>query len=78
MRLYDEGNIAVMAPENSCYFCDHCHDIFYDEDGPYAFGCDIENKPEIAFFDKVENTIGHAHFGLVVDCKNFKEEADES
>ena len=30
----------VMAPINSCYFCQHCTDIWFDyTNGPYMFLC---------------------------------------
>lgn len=52
----------VDAPENSCLFCDHCTDIFYDSGGIYATWCDLG-------LDTYAGSWG--------ECKSFIEEVDE-
>lgn len=49
----------VYAPENSCLFCDHCTDIFYDSGGIYATLCDIGKD---------------AYTGSLGECEDFVEE----
>lgn len=36
------GKATVDAPANSCLFCNHCTDVFYDWHGIYAIKCDID------------------------------------
>lgn len=39
-KTYEIGPFSVVADSNSCFFCDHCTDIYYDyENGPYMFIC---------------------------------------
>lgn len=35
------GKVTVDAPANSCLFCKHCTDVFYDWHGIYLTICDI-------------------------------------
>lgn len=36
------GNLKVIAPDESCLFCKHCTDFFWDyTHGPYLFFCDV-------------------------------------
>lgn len=50
-----------MLPENSCAFCEHCTDVFYDyTNGPYAFKCELPNKMCLDV--------------LKTDCKDFVSE----
>ncbi len=40
MKEYKCEYYSVMAPERSCFFCQHCTDIFFDyTNGPYMFLC---------------------------------------
>ena len=64
MKLYKCEFYSVMAAENSCFFCQHCSDIFFDyTNGPYAFIC-TEGVPTSA--------------GLKGRCNLFKEEKEEN
>ena len=41
MKEYKCEYYSVQAAENSCFFCQHCTDIFFDyTNGPYMFICD--------------------------------------
>ena len=41
MKEYKCEYYSVQAAENSCFFCQHCTDIFFDyTNGPYMFLCD--------------------------------------
>lgn len=70
LRRYNHGNIDVEYPENSCLFCEHCSDIFYDWDGPYAYGCRYGVDPN----DPIQTAI----FRYDEECEHFKEEQDET
>lgn len=47
LRKYECEYYSLRARPNSCFFCDHCTDIFFDQDGPYAFVCDEEQNVEL-------------------------------
>ena len=64
LRHYKCEFYEVDAPENSCLFCKHCRDVFYDWNGPYAYGCRLTGK----------DGIYEAHFGFLENCENFEEE----
>lgn len=52
------------CPENSCVFCIHCTDIFYDySHGPYMAFCDLD-KDESSEYNYFEN------------CKHFEEDPE--
>lgn len=52
--------VKVLAPENSCLFCNHCTDIFWDyTHGIYMTYCDNEKDIKI---------------GAKGECKYFEEE----
>lgn len=57
-----EANVNVLAKANSCLFCDHCTDIFYDWHGIYALVCDIEKDVNV---------------GSAGECEDFVEEEDD-
>jgi hypothetical protein len=41
MKEYKCEYYSVQVAENSCFFCQHCTDIFFDyTNGPYMFICD--------------------------------------
>ena len=57
---------SVMAHPKSCFFCEHCTDIFYDyTNGPYMFFCDLTEDGE--------DTTDRINKGLKGSCNNFKE-----
>ena len=59
-RKYECEYYSVMARPTSCFFCDHCTDIWFDyTNGPYMFYCDID-----------KNTAE----GIAGKCKSFIEE----
>ena len=40
MKEYKCEYYSVMVPERSCFFCQHCTDIFFDyTHGPYLLLC---------------------------------------
>lgn len=47
MRIFKCANgFSYQCPDNSCLFCDHCTDIFYDyTNGPYMIICDLNKEP---------------------------------
>ena len=47
LRKYECEYYSLRARPNSCFFCDHCTDIFFDQYGPYAFICDEEQNVEL-------------------------------
>ena len=60
MKEYKCEYYSVQAAENSCFFCQHCTDIFFDyANGPYMFICD----------EDADTTKGYDG-----QCKLFKEE----
>lgn len=61
----EDGNIYMAHPK-SCFFCDHCIDIFYDSNGPYGFVCDINEGSGDKAYNKVFN------FGIRGKCTDFK------
>ena len=59
-REYDVTNNGVRlhlwARPNSCFFCDHCTDIFIDLDGsPYMWFCEKENEIDVGMLGKCED-----------------------
>lgn len=42
LRPYRCGFIEVVAPANSCLFCEHCTDVYYDSGGIYMILCDTD------------------------------------
>ena len=60
MKEYKCEYYSVQAAENSCFFCQHCTDIFFDyTNGPYMFLCDED---------------ADTRKGCDGQCKLFKEE----
>ena len=42
MKRYKGDGFSVLAPDESCLFCKHCTDFFWDyTHGPYLFFCDV-------------------------------------
>lgn len=61
-----------IARSNSCFFCKHCTDIFWDyTNGPYMFFCD-EMKSGIKE-DECEYNDQLIENGLSGNCELFKE-----
>lgn len=68
--LFHEFGIVVMAHPTSCFFCDHCTDIWYDfENGPYMFDCAKQGEDE-------DNGVRILR-GLKGECPDFMEEGGE-
>ena len=45
IRTYECDEYTVDAIEETCFFCKHCTDIFYDyTNGPYWFQCSNCNE----------------------------------
>lgn len=62
-KLYDAKFYQVKAHCRSCFFCDHCTDIFWDfSNGPYMFLCD-KNMFDMEAIKK----------GIIGKCKSFEE-----
>ncbi len=41
-KIYECEAFTCEAPIHSCFFCEHCSDIFYDfTNGSYALVCDM-------------------------------------
>ena len=60
MRKYECEYYSLSAPATSCFFCDHCTDIFFDfSHGPYMFFCELDEDVDV---------------GLSGKCKTFKED----
>lgn len=50
------GGVTVIAPENSCLFCKHCTDVFWDFiHGPYLTLCDKDKDVEKGAEGKCDN-----------------------
>lgn len=42
MKRYKGDGFSVLVPDESCLFCKHCTDFFWDyTHGPYLFFCDV-------------------------------------
>lgn len=68
--LFHEVGVTIMAHPKSCFFCDHCTDIWYDlGEGPYMFECLKQGDGE-------ENDVCIIR-GLKGCCPNFVEDGDE-
>ena len=62
-KTYDGTYYEVKAHCKSCFFCDHCKDIFWDyTHGPYLFLCDEKFGDNDAI-----------RKGFIGKCKSFKE-----
>lgn len=62
-RIFRGPTYTVLAHPQSCFFCQHLTDIFYDyTNGPYGFVCDLE---------------GDIETGMHGVCPDFKEETDD-
>ena len=46
-RVYECEFYRLTADERSCFFCDHCTDIFWDTKGPYMFFCEVDADVEV-------------------------------
>ena len=68
LRHFKCDYYEIDAPANSCLFCEHCHDVFYDWNGPYAFGCNLTS------IETEDGVMQKVFFGLQEGCPNFKEE----
>ena len=73
-RRYQGTGYSVMARPNSCFFCQHLTDIFYDGHGPYAFICEklYSMSPEDESDD--ENIIT---LGMLGKCPDFIDDEEE-
>lgn len=59
-KFYECKWYKILTPTDSCYFCEHLTDIWWDyTNGPYMFACDI---------------VGDVGEGLKGNCGQFKEE----
>lgn len=58
-RVYECEFYRLTADERSCFFCDHCTDIFWDTKGPYMFFCEVDTDVEV---------------GLRGECAEFSED----
>ena len=58
---------TVYARPNSCFFCDNCHDIFYDYINGYAY-------PYMWLCDKGNDT----EVGMMGKCQDFYEVAEQT
>ena len=58
-RIFHGPGYTVKAHPQSCFFCQHLTDIFYDSGGPYMFLCDLAADIET---------------GMSGVCRDFKEE----
>jgi hypothetical protein len=59
------------CPVNSCVFCDHCTDIYYDySNGPYMFVCELDEG-------KGMDDDSHTGKGAIGECEWFVEGEDE-
>lgn len=62
MRRYECEHYSLMAPDESCFFCGHCTDIWFDyANGPYMFWCDLDADVEA---------------GLKGECLKFGEDVE--
>lgn len=62
LRTYECEHYSLSAPERSCFFRQHCTDIWFDyTNGPYMFWCDLEANVES---------------GLKGECARFEEGYD--
>ena len=66
-----ENGRTYMVHPKSCFFCDHCIDIFYDSSGPYGFTCDIAQGSNDNIYDKVFS------YGVYGKCEDFKEKKEK-
>lgn len=55
------------CPAESCVFCDHCTDIYYDySNGPYMFACELDK-------DKSADDNFQTEKGVIGKCEYFIE-----
>lgn len=55
------GKLIVSLPDNSCAFCRHCTDLFYDyTNGPYLFICDKDNNSNAGTCSEFDDMEGGA------------------
>ena len=47
LREYKCEYYRLRAHPKSCFFCNHCTDIFFDSKGPYMFFCDVDSDIDI-------------------------------
>ena len=65
-RNYKCDYYSVWAHPRSCFFCDHCTDIFFDyTNGPYMWMCELTEDGE----DASERV----HLGMTGQCTDFME-----
>lgn len=65
-RVYEPSDAPyrVITKKNTCFFCDHLTDIFWDySNGPYMFVCDIDEE---------------INDGLAGNCVKFEETGEEN
>ena len=63
MKEYRCGFITVEALENSCLFCTHCTDVFYDSKGIYMLFCDVSTSDDMS--EDIKN-------GIAGNCIKYK------
>ena len=63
-RIFKCEYYEVKAHKNSCFFCEHCTDIFFDyTNGPYMFFC-LKDHDDVTDY-------------LINGCPDFKEGYEE-
>lgn len=68
-RVYKSENFTIRARPNSCFFCDHLTDIFWDyTNGPYMFICENKKMADGNDEDPIEK-------GMLGLCEDFAESA---
>lgn len=63
-----EDGRQYLAPARSCFFCEHCTDVFFDHGGPYMLCCELSADEKYADLS--------ANMGL--GCDAFEEDDDET
>lgn len=55
-RTLNGVTVNVWARPKSCFFCEHCTDIFVDLDGsPYLWFCELEKDIDDGMYERCEN-----------------------
>lgn len=67
---FHDPPMAIRANPRSCFFCNHCTDIFYDWNGPYGWACEKHQC--------TEDDEGPVEKGLLGQCQDFFETEESS
>lgn len=73
-RKYKGQGYTVLARPNSCFFCKHLTDIFYDYNGPYLYLCEKHPQIILASGETLIEDEDYIQKGMLGECEDFMEE----